>query len=289
MPCYRPLTAYRNPSGGPLVFSSRSGYGDRSVKIGCGQCMGCRLEKSRVWAVRCVHEASLYEDNAFITLTYSDECLPVSGSLDKSHFSGFLKRLRDRVGYERIRFYACGEYGERTLRPHYHAILFNYDFPDKALFTTGSRGHRLYTSELLDSVWGFGHCQIGAVTFDSAAYVARYITKKITGDLAADHYAGRAPEFSLMSRRPGIGRGWLDRFTSDVYPRDHVVVNGVKCRPPRYYDGVFEVVDPVALRRLKGRRVSRGRERPRDSDWRLRQREEAVARRLDIVSQKQEV
>lgn len=285
MPCYRPLTAYRNPSGGPLLFSSRAGYGDRSLKIGCGQCMGCRLERSRVWAMRCQHEASLYEDNCFLTLTYSDECLPDNGSLVKKHFVDFHKRLRDRVGYGRFRFYACGEYGERTNRPHYHCLLFNYDFPDKEFYKTTAGGHRLYVSALLDDVWGYGHCQIGSVTFDSAAYVARYITKKITGDMAEAHYAGREPEFSDMSRRPGIGRAWLEKFTSDVYPRDHVIVNGVKCKPPRFYDSVYEVMDECSLTRLKGRRISRGRERPRDSDWRLRQREDTAVRRLSLLSQ----
>lgn len=284
MPCYRPLTAYRNPNGGPLLFSSRYGYGDRSVKVACGQCMGCRLEYSRVWAVRCSHEASLYEDNCFVTLTYSDDTLPFNGSLVKADFVGFHKRLRDRVGYGRFRFYACGEYGETTNRPHYHAILFNYDFPDKQLFTTSRSGHRLYTSEFLNDVWGFGHCQIGSVSFDSAAYVARYVTKKVTGPLAADHYAGREPEFSDMSRRPGIGSAWLKKFTSDVYPSDNVVVNGVRCRPPRFYDNCFEVIDPVLFARIRGKRVSRGRDKPRDSDYRLKQREEAVARSLSVRS-----
>lgn len=284
MPCYRPLTAYRNPAGGPLLFSSRFGFGDRALKVPCGQCMGCRLEYSRRWAMRCMHEAQLYEDNCFVTLTYSDDKLPVDGSLSKSDFVGFHKRLRDRVGYGRFRFFACGEYGDRTNRPHYHALLFNYDFADKEFFNFTRDGHRLYTSSLLDDVWGFGHCQIGSVSFDSAAYVARYVTKKITGDMADDHYQGRQPEFCDMSRRPGIGRGWLEKFTSDVYPRDHVVVNGVKCKPPRYYDGVFEIMDPKVFNRIRGSRVRRGRDRDRPSDYRLKQAEEAVARGVMVRS-----
>jgi len=259
MACFCPIPAFRRPGGGPLSFSPVAGYGDRPLRIPCGQCIGCRLERSRVWALRCVHEASLYDDNCFVTLTYSDENLPADGSLSKADFVGFHKRLRDRVGYRRFRFYACGEYGDSTNRPHYHALLFNYDFPDKEFFATSKSGCKLFTSELLDSVWGFGHCQIGSVSFESAAYVARYIMKKITGDMAADHYAGRQPEFNEMSRRPGIGRGWLDKYMSDVFPRDEVVVNGTKCRPPRFYDGVYEVVEPKLMARLRGRRVRRGK------------------------------
>lgn len=259
MGCNAPLRAFRRPGGGPLSFSPVAGFGDRPLRIPCGQCAGCRLERSRVWAMRCVQEASLYDDNCFITLTYSDEALPEDGSLRKADLQGFFKRLRDRVGYGRVRYYACGEYGDSTARPHYHALIFNYDFADKAFFTQSRSGAKLYTSSLLDDLWGFGHCQIGSVSFESAAYVARYIMKKITGDLAADYYAGREPEFNEMSRRPGIGRGWIDKFLSDVYPRDYAVVNGVKCRPPRFYDGVYEVVDAKLLARVKGRRVRRAR------------------------------
>ena len=122
------------------------------------------------------------------------------------------------------------------------------------------------------------------MSFDSAAYVARYVTKKVTGDIAADHYAGREPEFSDMSRRPGIGAAWLKKFAADVYPSDDVVVNGVRCRPPRFYDNAFEVIDPALFARIRGKRVSRGRDKVRDSDYRLKQREEAVARSLAVRS-----
>lgn len=285
MACFRPLEAFRRPGGGPLSFSPFKGYGDRPLKVPCGQCIGCRLERSRVWAMRCVHEASLYDDNCFITLTYSDDMLPRDGSLNKEHFSGFMKRLRDRIDYHKVRFYGCGEYGETTFRPHYHSILFNYDFPDKEFFATSRSGHKLFTSNFLDDVWGFGHCQIGSVSFESAAYVARYVMKKVTGKVAEDHYAGREPEFNLMSRRPGIGREFFDKYMSDMYPRDYAVVNGVKCRPPRYYDGAYEVVDPKRFARIKGRRVRRAKTHAVDNtDARLSVREQVTAFRVSRFS-----
>lgn len=155
-----------------------------------------------------------------------------------------MKRLRKQVD-AKLRFFACGEYGEKTFRPHYHALIFNYDPPDRKIHTYTDRGHRLYTSELMDDIWGLGHVYVGSVTHESAGYVARYSMKKVNGDLAADHYlrphpiTGKLyqvkPEFAVMSRRPGIGHGFTERFKSDYFPHDFVVVEGVKTPVPRYY------------------------------------------------------
>ena len=159
--------------------------------------------------MRCHHEASLYQDNCFITLTYSDEHLPSDKSLHVDHFQKFMKRLRKRFG-EGVRYYHCGEYGEKYMRPHYHACLFNFDFPDKKIWKENN-GNRLYISESLSELWPFGFVTIGDVTFESAAYVARYIMKKVNGDLAESHYervdwdTGEVyhlkPEYTTMSRR----------------------------------------------------------------------------------------
>lgn len=259
MACFHPVTGWRskdvNPDTGKrsVVFSAQRGYLDLPVTIACGQCIGCRLERSRQWAVRCVHEASLYDSNSFITLTYDNDHLPANGSLDKLAFPLFMKRLRKRYG-SGIRFFHCGEYGERLRRPHHHAILFNFDFPDKVLWTN-KMGNQLYVSADLVELWPFGFSTIGAVTFESAAYVARYVLKKRTGHGAVQHYTevdpstGEVlrelnPEFTTMSRRPGIGRPWLDRFKTDVYPSDFVVLNNKKFKPPKYYDNVFQLEDP---------------------------------------------
>lgn len=262
MPCFNPVVAYRgkhpNASSGkiPVVFSARDAADpDDPLKLPCGQCIGCRLERSRQWAIRCVHEASLYERNCFITLTFAPEHLPVSGSLDKRDFQLFMKRLRKKFGAG-VRYFHCGEYGEKNGRPHYHACLFNFDFSDRELWSVRS-GVRLDVSKELQALWPFGFSTVGDVTFESAAYVARYITKKITGEAAVAAYervdvgSGEIhqvlPEYCTMSRRPGIGRAWFDKYRSDVFPHDRVILRGQELRPPKYYDSVFEVDDPVGF------------------------------------------
>ena len=184
----------------------------------------------------------MHDANCFLTLTYDDRHCPLS--LVRSDFQKFMKRLRKAVPCK-VRYYHCGEYGDNTRRPHYHAVLFGYDFPDRKLFrTTG--GHDLYISEQLLGLWPFGHHLIGSVDFESAAYVARYCLKKINGPPAEDHYTlmdpetgelvSIEPEYATMSSKPGIGRAWIDKFSSDVYPHDWFVIRGQKMRPPRYYD-----------------------------------------------------
>lgn len=254
MPCYRPLRGWRsrtcNPSGRrPIVFNRRDGYNDLEIEIPCGQCIGCRLERSRQWAIRIMHEASLYDENCFLTLTYNDEHLPLDGSVHVEEFQKFMKRLRKQIDVK-IRFFHCGEYGDDEGRPHYHAIIFNYDFSDKKLHKIDN-GNRLYTSETLQKLWPFGYCLIGSVTFESAAYVARYILKKVTGDKAADHYQGRKPPYVTMSRRPGIGAAWLEKYKTDVFPHDFVIMNGKKVGVPKFYENIL---DEKTLLNLKSKR-----------------------------------
>lgn len=203
--------------------------------------------------MRCVCEASLYEKNTFLTLTYNDDNLPADLSLNKRHLQLFMKRLRKRFGND-IRFYAAGEYGDMSLRPHYHIILFNF-YPEDAE-AIRLRPVPLFISSTLLKLWPFGYHSFGMVTFDSAAYVARYCTKKITGADADSHYNGRTPEFALMSRRPGIGALWLERFSKDVYPDDFVILrDGLKLKPPKYFDCLYDKftgnLDAVKLARRK--------------------------------------
>jgi len=270
--CFHPLRAWRDDSQA-ITFSHAKGVGF-GFPLPCGQCIGCRLERSRQWAMRCVHEASLYEENCFITLTYSDEYLPRDGSLKKNHFQGFMKRLRSRFVGRRIRFFHAGEYGSRFRRPHYHACLFNFDFADKKLFKV-SNGNRLFTSDVLDSVWNRGFGSVGSLTFESAAYTARYIMKKVTGDGAAEHYLGcddvtgeltaLEPEYTTMSRRPGIGRDWYEKYRGDVFPGDDVILRGRKMRPPRFYDCIYEQENPQDFARIKADRVRAGLKHKDDS------------------------
>jgi len=180
-------------------------------------------------------------------------------SLDDRDFVLFMKRLRKKYG-EGIRFFHCGEYGEKLGRAHHHACLFNFDFPDKILWSV-RENVKLYTSESLHSdekkpcLWPHGYCTIGDVNFESAAYVARYVTKKITGENAESHYQGRKPEYITMSRRPGIGREWFDKFKSDVYPGDKLVIReDLICHPPRYYDNIYESENPGEMDEIKMKR-----------------------------------
>lgn len=265
MSCYHPLPAVQsrvNAEGKTLLrfgaFTPRNSN-SRVLSIPCGQCVGCRLERSRQWAVRCMHEASLYEDNSFLTLTYDKEHLPLDGSLVLSHMQDFFKRLRRRYEGKKIRYYHCGEYGESLGRPHYHALLFNHGFKDKRLFSNRYGNNRIYTSDELSSLWTQGFSVIGDVTFESAAYVARYVMKKVTGKKADSHYAGRRPEYTTMSRRPGIGKGWYDKFKGDVFPLDRLVVNGKETRPPRYYQDLLAKEDRSLAEFLKLERESKPR------------------------------
>ena len=201
MACFHPVKGYRsrtiNPTGKrSIVFTPSRGYMDMPVTVPCGRCIGCRLERSRSWAVRCTHEASLYEKNCFITLTYNQENLPLSGTLVVKHFQNFMKKLRRTYG-PGIRFFHCGEYGEQLKRPHYHACLFNHDFPDKQ-YWKDIRDNKYYLSKSLEEIWGKGFCSITDLTFKTAAYAARYITKKITGEKADTHYETMDPYLSLI-------------------------------------------------------------------------------------------
>lgn len=262
MPCYSPLRAgiVDGPKGRRIVFKDEPGV--KGLSLPCGCCIGCKLERARQWAVRIMHEAKMHDDNSFITLTYSDENLPKDGSLSVVTCQLFLKRLRARLAPKRVRFFLCGEYGEKYGRPHYHAIIFGEDFSrdrvslSKSLRFSGSSDFVGYSSEFLSETWGLGLVHVGDVSFESAAYVANYATKKILTNREdeAKRLCGRKSEFLLMSRRPGIGRSWIERYYSDVFPADEVVVRGRRCRPPRYYDSVARLLEPVGFASVKERR-----------------------------------
>ncbi len=273
MVCYSPLTAYQrvdrcNSNGKKtIVFGQPPSRGQwKTVFLPCGQCIGCRLDRSRDWAMRCVHESKLHEQNCYLTLTYDDNHVPYSKitgeqTLVKKHLQDFMKRLRYYLGNTKVRFFACGEYGETTHRPHYHLILFGYDFVDKMFYKLSKDGLPYYSSPTLNKIWSHGLCVVADVSFSSCAYVARYITKKITGEAAKDVYEGIQPEFVNMSRRPGIGKLWFDKYSSDVYPYDEVVINDNgkyrKMSPPRYYDNLYSEINPSEFEMLKSKRLER--------------------------------
>ncbi len=276
MACYHPLGAYRRQrpvDGAKVIFfkvpASIPGNPVRYIQLPCGQCIGCRLEQSRQWAVRMHHQARAHNQNAFTTLTYNPDNLPndvsigqpPTGTLVPRDLQLFLKRLRKKYGPD-IKFFACGEYGPKTLRPHYHICFFNFEPPD-LVHHSGKDPEKLYTSISLGEIWGKGNTLTGALTFQSAAYVARYITKKITGPNSDDHYQTidprtgeifqRKQEFTRQSN--GIGKEHLQKYISDIYDHDHVILSGgKKVRPPRYYDKLYEMTNPDELAIIKEKR-----------------------------------
>lgn len=217
-----------------------------SKVVSCGQCFGCRLRRSREWALRSVHEASLYDSNCFITLTFAPAFLPPGGSIDPTIFPDFMKRLRKRIYPAKVRYVHCSEYGTLLDRPHEHALLFGYDFPDKK-FLKEEDGYKLFTSDLLSSLWSdpvthysLGLCSVGAVTPKSAAYVCHYILDKVTGPLAVDHYGGKHPEVFTMSRRPGIAYEWYKKFGREDVLSGYSIFDGRKTGVPAYYRKKFQ-------------------------------------------------
>lgn len=221
------------------------------LEIPCNNCMGCKLERASQWATRMQHEATFHSQNSFITLTYSDEALPSDLGLNLRHWQLFMKRLRRSLP-QKIRFFACGEYGDEKKRPHYHAIIFGWDPRNQVFHSVSERGDKQFTSAELSKHWDHGIATTGAVTFESCRYVASYVTKKLnnwadtpayrdrylrvnleTGEL---HYV--RPEFAVMSRRPGIGKAYVDKFGSEFHSGYLVVKTAkgyVKRGLPRFY------------------------------------------------------
>ena len=306
MPCFRPVHAWRGveraDGKAKMVFRPPSRSEGTYVPLPCNGCVGCRLEYSRQWAMRCMDEASLYPRNSFITLTFDDKHLPLNRGLDKSHFQRFMKRLRKFSGGHMIRYFHAGEYGALHGRPHYHSLLFNYDFPDRVYLKTTESGEMIYTSASLKAVWPYGYSSVGDVTFGSAAYVARYHLKKVGSVVSKNHYLDKRtgemlpPEYVTMSRGDhvrgtgGIGRGWFEKFHSDVYPNDARVIKGLDTKPCRFYDKQYEKLDPVGFATLKCDRVSSASARLDDNTPdRLAVKEQVKLAQIKILSTSKEI
>lgn len=240
MPCYSPAKAFKLANGG-ICFSELKRNGDiiGDIKLPCGQCVGCRLDRSREWSVRCLHEAKMHAENSFITLTYDDKNLPADGSLNYEHYQKFIRALRKKLNLP-VRFFMCGEYGETTKRAHYHAIVFGYRPPDLVFYKNNGNGDKTYTSDSLAAIWARGFVVVGDVTRQSAGYVARYCLKKLTGDHGKAEYGDREPPFARMSLKPGIGARFFEKYMSDILPNDYVISDGFKIPVPKYYDKLYE-------------------------------------------------
>ncbi len=277
MPCYTPLKGYKDLITGGLTFNQKGTA--QKMEVACGSCLGCRLDHALMWAIRIVHESHLYLDkqgNSFVTLTYRDpsECtgqqlkdgdyIPSDYSLRPDDVQKFIRRLRKSVSHK-IRYFYCGEYGDENQRPHYHVCLFNHAFSDQELFKD-EEGFYTYTSATLTKLWPFGFHTVQELNFETAAYTARYSLKKVTGKKADDHYLrcddyGVAfwilPEYIRMStgrNKPcGIGAGFYEKFSDDIFPSDEVPVpgKGVVRKVPRYYQDILQTTDPTTLAAVK--------------------------------------
>ncbi|WNK14477.1 MAG: replication initiator protein [Microvirus sp.] len=283
MSCVSPLKAFwRSAARDAITFDVNKSATRISFGLPCGRCIGCKMERARQWGLRCLHEKKMWSHNQYVTLTYSDEFLPPGGSVSLRDVQLFMKRLRkakNSCASNPVRFFLGAEYGELNRRPHYHALLFNCEFMDKVRIGQNARGEPLFSSGELSRLWSsdgglttLGFCSIGEVTFDSAVYCAKYALKKLnisenSSPEAVAAFAARyevydadgvvttrCPEFAVMSRRPGIGAGYYERYGAEVRAHDSIVVDGREVRPPRYYDSKSDVVDADGFARLKRKR-----------------------------------
>lgn len=273
--------------------------GLENFEVPCGRCMTCRVAKAREWAVRAMHEQIMAEGRcSFITLTYAPERrshLPLRQGLLVSDWQKFAKRLRHDGEF---RFLACGEYTKAGVA-HWHAALFGQELADRVKWKRSPKGHWLYRSPTLERRWRYGHSWVGNLTFDSAAYVAGYVTKKVIGpDQSVEKLAqyervdpvtgevGRVrPEFAIMSRNPGLGHDFFEKYFGDLYPRDHCIVKGQKVPVPKYYDSLLERSNPYLLAYLKAKRREAAEARPDTPAARHAREATLIARRKMMQTQ----
>lgn len=296
MPCFHPRTVWLPRSdlgnGRRLVFRQPvDGSEFDEISIACRKCEGCRLTRAREFGIRAAHEAKMHADSCFVTLTYSPEHLPFRGMLKRQHYLDFVQDLRNQERDKRLRFLGVGEYGTLNWRPHYHVCVFGHWFADAVPAGPSSRGYACFESKTLTDLWGKGRCVINIMGAAVAEYAARYSLKKVGS--AGDGYVRRDPvsgeEYTLppefMSSSKQLGRAWLERYPTDVFPHDYVVTEkGQKVAVPQYYLRVLGEWCAEDLEALKARRLeARAGDMRRFRDGtvqRLAVREECLAARL---------
>lgn len=258
MACYHPVPARREDSGRVIIWPQ---LGTADMSVPCGGCIGCRLERSMMWSLRARHEASCWDNNIFLTLTYDDGKVPPYGFLNSEHPRKFIKVLRDHLYRSKhsinssanpIRYFGCGEYGSQRRRPHYHLLLFNLSLQDRERY-----GQSTYTSRLLSELWEYGSHLCGDVTPQSCSYTAGYATKKLTDplpsqvvDMVTGEVLDRPREFPMMSLKPAIGQLWYDKYKSELR-NGYCVVDGRQVAVPRMYRKKFAVDEPALCEEMQ--------------------------------------
>lgn len=241
MRCLSPRKVGFQADGKTIAWSQKNFSKEYApFSLPCSKCIECRLEYARTWAIRCVHEAQMHEENAFITLTYDDAHL-TSPKLIYADFQKFMKRLRFANANKTLGLFVTGEYGELNKRPHWHALIFNWRPNDLTKLYTNHNGDQVYASDHLSNLWGCGMAEVGSVTFESAGYVARYAAKKLVHGHDADH---DYHPISKKSQKNAIGKKYLEKYYTDIFNYGYVEVNGLKLSIPRYYEKWFQKHKP---------------------------------------------
>ena len=266
--CNYPLSFFRFYDGtsklcptGTKSISYKGVTYNNPVNVPCGKCIECRLDYSRSWAFRMICELQYHETASFITLTYDDNHVPLTDnlhmSLRKDDFQKFMKRLRKRLPDSQLMYYACGEYGGHTFRPHYHMILFGFYPEDAEFYKVNKFGDVMVTSEFLSDVWGNGYVVIGEVNQKTCGYVSRYCTKKQTGYSAYSTYdvLGIERPFSFSSKRPAIGRRWIDDHIDEVKDFSKITVStadgAFSIKPPKYFYDILRLHYPEIYAKIQ--------------------------------------
>lgn len=231
MQCIRPLKAAFTRDGDITYSSKTADPSQLPFQFECRKCLPCRLNIAREKAIRAVHEAKMHPGNIFLTLTYNEQSL-TSPRLNYGDFQNFMKRLR-KTQKQKINYMVTGEYGEKTKRPHWHALIFNYWPVDTKHYRTSDRGDKIYNSKNLQKLWGKGMIEFGEITMESAGYTARYAAKKLVHGKDQEH---DYHPIHKTSSKYGIGRSWIEKYWKHTFKNGFVVLpNGQTSRIPRYY------------------------------------------------------
>lgn len=236
------------------------------MQVPCGYCIECRADYARQTAIRITHEASMHTENSFVTLTYDDTHMPEHGSLRYADLIRFWKRLRKHLNSRALppmRYYAVGEYGDKSMRPHYHACIFGHAFAQDRIIIRESPT-LLWTSPMLSRAWGLGNVAVGALTFETARYTASYVVKKLKAKqrhVRVDEDSGELIAVeqprAFMSRN--IAKTWWQLYGHQARDHDFVVINGKRQKPPRAYDKWSKEVEEQRMEEIKKQRKEKAK------------------------------